>query len=68
MPCKYLSLLEIRSKCRVSCRDFAASLSPLGRKRVSEIAKSADMQLKRFSFNAILSAACEAAAAKFKRQ
>jgi hypothetical protein len=68
MTCKYLSLLEIRSKSLASCRDFAVSLSPLGRKRVSEIAKSAGMQLKRFSCNAILSAACEAAAAKFERQ
>jgi hypothetical protein len=63
--CKHLSLLEIRSKNLVSCHGFALACPPFGRKGVSEIARSAGMQLKRFSCNAILSAAREAARAKF---
>jgi hypothetical protein len=58
-------LLETQSKSLASRRSFALARPPFGRKRVSEIALSARMQLKRFGFNAILSAACEAAAAKF---
>jgi hypothetical protein len=57
MTCKYLSLLEARSKSPVCCRSFALARGPFGRKRVSEIAESARMRLKRFGCNAILSAA-----------
>jgi hypothetical protein len=63
-----LSLLEGRSKTRVSCRGFAAACPPFGRMRVSEIAESPRMHHKRFSYKAILSAACAAAAAKFSLQ
>jgi hypothetical protein len=68
IACKYLSLIEIRSKSLVSCRSFVVSLPPLGRNTSSQIARPPGMHHKRFSCNAILSAACEAAEAKFKRQ
>src|SRR6201991_2784885 len=56
VACKYLSLKEIRSKTMVSCLGFAVAFSPFSRKRVCEIARSSRMHLKRFNFNAILSA------------
>jgi hypothetical protein len=61
-------LLEVRSKTLVSCRSFAAAYLPFGRMRVSEIAESGRMHLKRFSCNAISSATGAAAAAKFGLQ
>jgi hypothetical protein len=65
---KYLILIAIRSKSLIACLCFVVCLPPLGRKSISQIARSARMQLKRFSCNAILSAACEAAAAEFQLQ
>jgi hypothetical protein len=67
MICKYLSLIEIRSKSLVSRLGFAVACPPFGRKRISGIARSARMRLKRFICNAILSAACEAAIPNSRR-
>jgi hypothetical protein len=68
MTCKYLSLIEISSKSLASCLAFALAFPSFSHMRISEIAQSTGMQLKRFSCNAIFSAACEAAAAKFELQ
>ncbi len=38
MTCKYLSLLKTRSKSLISCRSFAVTCPPFGRKRKSAIA------------------------------
>jgi hypothetical protein len=65
MTCKYLSLLEARSQSLLSCHNFALALPPFGRKPISEIAQTARMHLKRFGFNAILSAASPTTFHKF---
>jgi hypothetical protein len=68
MTCKYLSLLGIRSKSQLSRPSFAAAFEPFDRKRVSGIAQSAHMRLKRLDFNAILYASLRSRCSKFTRQ